>query len=191
MFNKAQEGEIVGKALTYWEEFKSYNSKEVELKQRERITWEPPPAGWIKLNVDVAVLKDIGTGFGVFARDERGHFLMAPVCRERIQWTPELAEVKAIAFGVQQMGRYGFSSVIIETDCQSAFLALEKTEVMRMEAGTLIRELKADATSLSLIQWSFVKREGNGAVHLMSHTKCNWDTQECWVSRPPVFSYHF
>ncbi|CAL1374801.1 unnamed protein product [Linum trigynum] len=188
MFNnrKAQEGEIVGKALNYWEEFRDLHVKELEPRDRERPTRESPPPGWVKVNVDAAVFKDEGTRFGVVARDENGHFVMAAVCRERVQWSPKLAEIKAIDFGLKQLERYGFPTAIVETDCQSAFLALKQTEVSRLEAGALIVDLQIAAKRLDSIQWNFARRECNGVAHLLAHTSCNWDAQEHWEARPPM-----
>ncbi|CAL1389502.1 unnamed protein product [Linum trigynum] len=65
------------------------------------ITWEPPSAGWIKLNVDDVVPKAEGMGSGAVAHDEKGQFLMMAVSRERVQWPPELPKIKAIAFCIQ------------------------------------------------------------------------------------------
>ncbi|CAL1376558.1 unnamed protein product [Linum trigynum] len=105
LFNrkKAQEWEIVGKALAYWEEYASYNRHEERMRVAEAITWKRPPIGWVNVNVDAAVIAGQGTGFGMVLRDEKGGFLRAAVRRERRCWPPEIAEMKVVEFGLKQL----------------------------------------------------------------------------------------
>ena len=40
--------------------------------------WEPPPTGWIKLNVDGSFVQQLGgAGVGVIARDNKGHIILS------------------------------------------------------------------------------------------------------------------
>ncbi|CAL1371407.1 unnamed protein product [Linum trigynum] len=78
------------------------------------------------MNVDATMMKGEGTGFGVAVRDENEDFLLDAVHRERTICPPELAEIKTIAFGLQQAEMHDFHSVIAETDCEVAFLALQR-----------------------------------------------------------------
>ncbi|CAL1379035.1 unnamed protein product [Linum trigynum] len=127
LFNnkKAEECEIVGRAMELWKEFNSHHTKQLRSEEEKTHNWEPPPVGWIKMNVDAAVLKGKGTGFGAVARNENGNFVVMVVRREWNQWSPELAELKAIEFGIRMAGRSGINQMVVETDCQTAFLALE------------------------------------------------------------------
>ncbi|CAL1359181.1 unnamed protein product [Linum trigynum] len=67
--NKVKEWEIVQKALNYWEEFTDHHRQATVEKVEEIRTWKRPPPGWVKFNMDAAVLKEGGTGLGVVARD--------------------------------------------------------------------------------------------------------------------------
>ncbi|CAL1375482.1 unnamed protein product [Linum trigynum] len=62
---KAEEWEIVGKALAYWEEYASYHRQEEHMRGAEAITWKRPPIGWVKVNVDATVIAGQGTRFGM------------------------------------------------------------------------------------------------------------------------------
>ncbi|CAL1379931.1 unnamed protein product [Linum trigynum] len=90
-------------------------------KDREReaevITWMRPPRGWVKVNVDAAVLKGEGTGLGMVMRDENGAFQRAAVRRERRCWPPEIAEIKAVEFDLKQLERSGGRQAVVEMDC--------------------------------------------------------------------------
>jgi len=41
--------------------------------------WHPPSPGWIKINIDAAIIKGMGTGLGWVARDCEGKVLVARV----------------------------------------------------------------------------------------------------------------
>ena len=48
-------------------------------KEQDRKTkWEPPLAGWVKLNVDGSFVEQSGeSGVGVIARDNEGHVIFS------------------------------------------------------------------------------------------------------------------
>ncbi|CAL1384392.1 unnamed protein product [Linum trigynum] len=188
MFNKkkAEEWEIVGRALTYWEEFQSHHLEEKEERGEDNDTWETPMEGWVKLNVDAAVLAENGTGLGVVARDASGRFLLAAVRRERTQWPPELAELRAIAFGVELAEEHNLQMVEVESDCLNAIHQMQAEEMMRLEGGVLAREIKTRAARLGSVRWRFTKRTGNESAHAMAYLNCNWDSTNLWVHRPPL-----
>ncbi|CAL1360960.1 unnamed protein product [Linum trigynum] len=54
------------------------------------------------------MLNEGGTGLGVVARDWNGNFVMTAVRRERRSWTPELAELRAIEFGLEMAREEGY-----------------------------------------------------------------------------------
>ncbi|CAL1407187.1 unnamed protein product [Linum trigynum] len=101
LFNnkKAEEWEVVGRALSYYEEFTAARQKEEERREPTPVKWRKPPTGWIKINVDVAVFAGEGTGSGVVARDWSGLCMLAAVRRDRRQWKPAIAELKAMDEG--------------------------------------------------------------------------------------------
>jgi hypothetical protein len=49
----------------------------VNAEQERKSKWEPPPAGWIKFNVDGSFVQQSGeAGVGVIARDSKGDVLL-------------------------------------------------------------------------------------------------------------------
>ncbi|CAL1354218.1 unnamed protein product [Linum trigynum] len=132
-------------------------------------------------------MKGEGTGFGMVMRDENGAFLRAATRWEKDCWPPEIAEMKAVEFGLRQLEMSGHGRAIVEMDCRGVATALQKTNQTRLEGWLVIRDLQAEAQRLDTISWSFIKRAGNNSAHIMAHTPCNWKTQEIWESRPPIF----
>ena len=48
--------------------------------------WLPPPLGWVKINIDAAVLGKVGIGLGCVTRDSRGKIIAAGVRRLNVCW---------------------------------------------------------------------------------------------------------
>ncbi|CAL1411829.1 unnamed protein product [Linum trigynum] len=143
--------------------------------------------GWLKMNVDVVVVTGKGTGYGAVVRDEMWNFLYAAVRRERAQWSPDLAEIRAIQFGFRLKEMHDLRQIVVETDCQTIFLSLKNKGRTRTDAGLLIEEIEMEANRTGSIKWSFARRECNQTTHLLAHTQCSWDAEEFWAGRPPVF----
>ncbi|CAL1394093.1 unnamed protein product [Linum trigynum] len=122
--HKAEEWEIAGKAYAYWEEYQNQNNQGPIQVEERSYTWKKPPEGWLKMNIDAAVMAGQGTGYGAVVRDERGNFRYAAIRRERAQWSPEIAEIRAIQFGLRLKEMYDLQQIVVETDCQPVFLSL-------------------------------------------------------------------
>lgn len=53
--------------------FRKFNMKKGSREAREKVTWSPPTARTIKINVDVVLLANSGgVGLGLLVRNERG-----------------------------------------------------------------------------------------------------------------------
>lgn len=63
-------------------------------------TWCLPPTGSHKINVDASLAVDGWIGLGAIARDHAGGVLFAATRRVRANWAPEIAEAKALEWGV-------------------------------------------------------------------------------------------
>ncbi|CAL1387773.1 unnamed protein product [Linum trigynum] len=191
MFNnkKLEEWEVVGNSLNHWDEFKSYYTKEMqeEEKQIGKLIWTKPPLGWDKINVDAATFAGRGSGFIVVVRNDAGHFQAAAIRRERTQWPLEIAELRAMQFGSTLAERLGLAPAIVESDCQTTILKMIGKETTKLEAGVVVGEMKEKAVAIGPIRWAFAKRECNRPTYTLAHLNCNWDSQEKWVGRPPVF----
>lgn len=78
-------------------------------------TWNCPPTGMIKLNVDAHVT-GLYAGLGVVVRDELGNLLLTATKRVDVGLEVEVAETMAARYGAQVARKFGFDSVWIEND---------------------------------------------------------------------------
>ncbi|CAL1396474.1 unnamed protein product [Linum trigynum] len=147
--------------------------------------WKPPTAGAVKINVDAACFDGQGTGWGVVARDQNGHFPFGAVKRSRIQWNPEEVEVLAVDFGLEMARRRGMGEVEMESDCQGIVQQLRREERRETEVGLMCEDVRIKAQALGLVRWYWEGRNKNRLAHKIAHLDCNWDSEEVWDDNPP------
>ena len=100
-----------------WEEV---HGEKLELNES---SWNPPPAGWVKLNFDVAI-RENKTSVAVVGRDNHGRIVLA--------WTdildlgsPLWGEAKAEYVAINQAVKVGLKRVIIEGDTWNVIAPLK------------------------------------------------------------------
>ena len=117
--------------------------------------WEPPPAGWIKFNVDGSYVPQSGeAAIGVVARDSRGQVILTAWlvlfrCQDAIK-----AEAQACLEGVRLAAQWSHGRVIIESDCARVIQSM-KDAVDRSMISFTVAEAK-DQASL-LVEWRVAK----------------------------------
>ncbi|XP_040998143.1 uncharacterized protein LOC121244182 [Juglans microcarpa x Juglans regia] len=82
------------------------------------VSWNPPPIGFLKLNVDEAMFGDQNSaGVGVILRDHNGDVVVACSKSERKVSYAEFIEAIALLRGLQLCAQWGVPKVLLETDC--------------------------------------------------------------------------
>ncbi|XP_074314802.1 uncharacterized protein LOC141650968 [Silene latifolia] len=130
-----------------------------------RDRWEPPSEGALKINTDAAIMEDSTVGLGVVGRDCAGTVKVVTCRRVRARWTAEMAEAKALLFGIEVVQRMGLGNVSLETDALNVVRAVRKEVVLRSPFGLCVREVGNLAKSIGCRSFSHVKRGGNTVAH--------------------------
>lgn len=81
-------------------------------------SWITPPVGVVKLNVDASLATEGWIGMGVVARNHEGRVLVAATRRVRAWWPVEVAEGRALVMALKLARQYGYTDVIMESDCE-------------------------------------------------------------------------
>ncbi|CAL1388227.1 unnamed protein product [Linum trigynum] len=149
--------------------------------------WRPADLTPVKINVDAACFEGRGTGWGVVVRDEEGRCLLAGVKRSRIHWEPDLAEAKAIEYGLELARRFSWLEVEMESDCLGVIHTIRREEEGRTELGCLCATLRAQAQDLVKVIRNFTGRGKNQVAHAMAQVEGNWGEKDIWVDNPPIF----
>ncbi|CAL1403866.1 unnamed protein product [Linum trigynum] len=184
---KLEEGEILGKASRWLEEYLEHQEERMVLSMQRVHRWRPPETTDFKINVDAACLEGGGSGLGMVIRNRQGLFCFAAVRRVRDSWTPEFAELQAIAFGLEIAEQHHLLPGMIESDCQTAIHLLRREERSLVEEGDLVDEIKEMIDRVGSISVHFSGRTSNQVAHILAHSICGWGETESWVGQPPYF----
>ena len=130
-------------------------------------SWIPPPVGWVKLNFDAAI-RENKTTVAVVGRDNHGRVVLA--------WTdilepgsPLWGEAKAAYAVVNKAVEAGLKRVIIEGDAWNAIDPLkDKKSASEWTIDVILQNILALCNLFDDVSFSFVKREGNSAAHLLA-----------------------
>lgn len=96
---------------------KSSQSQQVNRQQ----SWNPPPYGWFKVNVDATVkTKDQRVGLGVVTRDSNGKVVAATVQRAMFKNNIANMEAASVSLGIKTAQNAGYSAMVIESDSKEA-----------------------------------------------------------------------
>ncbi|XVF10262.1 hypothetical protein REPUB_Repub07fG0167300 [Reevesia pubescens] len=153
-------------------------------------TWHPPPAGTIKINIDVAFYNhSMVAKLGVVARDYAGRILFSAAMTKTHIASAFLGELHAKLMGLDLSKDWGFDHIILESDC-----LLAVTEVLRLEPSMMlgrclvgdIREARASFISSSIL---FTYRHANKLAHNVATLAEFSNTVKTWyVGLPPSMS---
>jgi hypothetical protein len=103
----------------------------VECREEEapRISWAPPPQGWIKVYTDVAYMPSTDdASAGIIARDSGGEVVLIAWHIVRGCRSPGSAEVKAFLTGLRLAVEWIRQPVILESDCETLIHDLGKQD---------------------------------------------------------------
>lgn len=83
----------------------------------KQVHWCPPGEGWLKINVDAAMDGENElAGLGAVIRNYKGEVVAAAVNTAKNFGDVEMAEAKAVLWGIHAALKAGADSVIIESD---------------------------------------------------------------------------
>ncbi|XP_074287635.1 uncharacterized protein LOC141612782 [Silene latifolia] len=111
----------------------------------------------------------MGCGLGVIIRDHDGHVERAGVQQTRERWEAEIAEAKAMEFGLQMALQMGIVSIVAESDCKTLVNMLKSGTMPSSYLSNIGRSILNLASQFNVIEFNFVRRDGNRAVHCMAH----------------------
>jgi ribonuclease HI len=155
-------------------------------RTREQTTWEPPPHGWIKVNVDGAFDQGSGVGgVGVIIRNAKAEVLMTTWKYTEKGTSAEEVEALACREGLLLATKFN-QGVILETDCGPIAAMLEAKSAQRSYLKFIVDE--AIEAGSNLTQWQIVhkRRESNVAAHELAQLAKRTKHSAVWRFAAPV-----
>ncbi|XP_050285738.1 uncharacterized protein LOC126725206 [Quercus robur] len=168
------------------EEFRSGNTKEKLPVVVRTQAWRPPREGWYKANVDGAVFKETNScGVGVVIRNDQGQIMGAMSKRLNLPLGAVEVEAKAFEEGLRLAGDLGLNQVILEGDAQSITNALMGKSLPPSSIQRLIAGASRWKQWVQVWSASYVRRDGNGAAHVMAQNAKSISDCVVWVEDTP------
>jgi ribonuclease HI len=131
--------------------------------------WGVPSPGWVKLNWDASIEKEMGrVGYSALVRDERG-LVVAAQCKSFSGClNPVLAEAGAALMAVQMCKSLGFQRVHFEGDTKTVIDDVNSPESDWSSKGMLVEDLKKELQAIPQWRMTSTRREGNKVAHALS-----------------------
>ncbi|XP_059429170.1 uncharacterized protein LOC132162980 [Corylus avellana] len=157
------------------------------IEVEERILWQPPPSGMVKLNWDAAVdAKEKIIGLGIVGRDEKGSFLAALSKQMRTDISPVGAEIYAALHAVQFCIEQCYSKAWFEGDALQVVKEVNSELPCESMHGHLTEAIKEHLQGLNQAILTHTRREANAAAHeLAVEARTHVIDTVRWTSIPP------
>ncbi|KAL2929275.1 hypothetical protein RDABS01_034686, partial [Bienertia sinuspersici] len=124
-------------------------------------------------------------GLGAVLRDDKGEVLGAAVHQLNAEWSAQVAEAKAILFGVKVALHGGYDNIIVESDCLQVINFLQKGVSYYSDLAIVINDVLSYCSLFKSLSWSHVKRRGNAVAHIMAKLSPVEIGERCWFGGGP------
>ncbi|GAU26752.1 hypothetical protein TSUD_317500 [Trifolium subterraneum] len=132
-------------------------------EQQQHITWQKPPLGWYKCNVDAGFHQDVNkSSGGRCLRDHMGVFVAAETAWAKGSCAIVEGEAYVLLKALKGIEQRGLTHVIFETDSKSVVDAIQNIHHGRSEFSYLI---------------SHIKRQANMITHTLARAAISWSSR--------------
>lgn len=154
-------------------------------QHRGNVVWFPPEAGYLKVNVDGAMFKDVGVGMGVVIRDQEGRVIRAACQQVRQPWEVVVTEAKAIVLGLKLARQCNARLVVVESDNQQVINLVHGKKTDGAQLGMIVKEILSIISCFEHVKFTHNFREANVAAHTMAHLSPLDCSTRVWVGGCP------
>ena len=168
-------------------EFRFHSKGGVSVKKpKQAAKWQPPSAGFCKINVDGAFFHNSRNGGMSFViRDSTGSMLVGGAFPANSLISAEHAEVLACSKAVEFAETHGFTPAILETDALEVKRQLLEDVVSNTSVlGRIYDDLRLHLRQHGTWMVSHVGRRGNMVAHSLASHACSLDQDEFYFSSP-------
>ncbi|XP_074299993.1 uncharacterized protein LOC141631192 [Silene latifolia] len=127
----------------------------------------------------------MGSGLGVIIRDHNGQVVRAGVQQVKEAWDADVAEAKAMEFGLITAFQMELQNIVVEADCLPLVTMLRAKSFPRNYFDNIGKVIVELASRFNCIEFKFVRREGNRAAHCMAHLLPLVYSTRFWVGMVP------
>jgi ribonuclease HI len=181
------------KAKYMWEEWSAVQQCQqprlTAVQQQHDRTWQQPPRGWYKCNVDAGFFDDLHkTSAGWCLRDYTGSFVMAGTLWNEGNWSTIEGESFALLEAMRAMVNRGITHVIFESDSKIVVDAIHTSRDGVSEFSSLICNIKNMLLANSNFVVKFVRRQANMVAHSLARAAISRPRRDVIDILPPCIA---
>ncbi|XP_057869784.1 uncharacterized protein LOC131076562 [Cryptomeria japonica] len=136
--------------------------------RRKTAIWSPPKPGWIKLNFDGASRGNPGpSGIGYVIRDHTGATL-GEMAKPIPPNTNNIAEFKALQFGLRDCIDHGFNNILVEGDSEIAINVVKRKTTPNWRLQGILESIVASLDKIDNYEAKHIYREANSEGDVLS-----------------------
>ncbi|KAL5779271.1 hypothetical protein ACOSQ2_010008 [Xanthoceras sorbifolium] len=156
------------------------------------LRWIPHIYGQLKLNTDAALNSSrCKTGLGAVLRNHMGEVLLSGMFSFDGVLKLDIAEAKALLFGVSMALDGGFSSFLIESDVTSIINYLISGILPSSEIDVVLENILLLLESFGAVfSFSHISRSANGVAHVLAKFSFDCISWQVWVKDCPSFLFN-
>ncbi|XP_059064274.1 uncharacterized protein LOC131856497 [Cryptomeria japonica] len=128
---------------------------------RKAATWSPPNPGWIKLNFDGASRGNLSpSGIGYVIKDHIGAIpgkMAKPIPLD----TNNIAEFKALQFGLIECIKHGLNNILVERDSEIAINAIKRKKTTNWRLQGILDNIIVSLDRIESYEAKHIYREAN------------------------------
>ncbi|XP_074359672.1 uncharacterized protein LOC141699722 [Apium graveolens] len=144
--------------------------KEKDRRNRDEVgerIWKPPAAGWLKINIDVALFLNGNIGVGDVIRDENSRFVAARGKKIAGAWKAREAEAIGLKEALSWVIDRGYKQCVIETDSYALAAACNGRPGEAL-FGTIVMDCIQLLKHINQVLVVFIYRSANSVVHRLA-----------------------
>lgn len=145
--------------------------------------WQAPAAGFSKINFEAQVGPGLSRGLGIVIRDARGKILVTGTRKVKANWSVECSETAVALYGLTVARRMGLNKIHLKGDALNVIVALKKKSRGLAPIHVLFDSCFDVLSFFDVATFSFVRRVGNTAVHMVARWETDFNTEK--ICMPP------
>jgi ribonuclease HI len=157
--------------------------------EQHATTWQQPPLGYLKCNVDASFYNLAGsTGWGWILRDSNGDFKLAGTNIVNTPFSVVEGEAMALAEAMKEMLQRGLSYVVFESDSKIVVDAISSRQSCVSEFSLLISYIQSILSLHNYFEVKYVRRQANKVAHHLARAAFSMSRRRIYDSVPPCIS---
>ncbi|GAU20010.1 hypothetical protein TSUD_273450 [Trifolium subterraneum] len=177
-----ESSDIVGRVVMLlwciWQHLHKLQSNgESRTAEADLVRWEKPALGWVKCNVDVALVPGSGrTSVGLCFRNNRGQVMAGMTQWQQTVMSSVKGETWALLLAMEEARDKGLDRVQFESDSKVLVEAIHMKRRGNSEFLSIVHDIISFMSSFLNFEVKFIRRQANSVAHTLARAASSWSS---------------